>query len=114
MINLVRNAAEAIHQNGVIKLRARADRKYLGHKLTEVVILEVEDNGKGIPTDVQKRLFDTFFTTKETGTGLGLSIAARIVHGHGGLLEYQTAADLGTTFGIVLPAAVSKADAHAD
>lgn len=107
LINLVRNAAEAIVQNGMVTLRARADRKRLGHKETGAVILEVEDNGRGIPAEVQKRLFDPFFTTKDTGTGLGLSIALRIVQGHGGRLEYQTAPGRGTTFRVVLPAAAS-------
>jgi len=114
LINLVRNAAEAIEQNGVVKLRARADRKRLGHEETSVVILEVEDNGRGIPAEVQERLFDPFFTTKDAGTGLGLSIAARIVQSHGGLLEYQTAPGLGTTFGVVLPAPVGQTDPRAD
>ena len=114
LINLVRNAAEAIGQDGVIKLRARADRKRFGPKDHNVVILEVEDNGKGISSEVQKRLFDPFFTTKETGTGLGLSIAARIVQSHGGRLEYQTRPGAGTTFGIVLPAAVGDAAGRAD
>ena len=114
MINLVRNAVEAIDRNGVIKLRARADRKYLHHQPAHVVILEVKDNGKGIPPEVQKRLFDPFFTTKETGTGLGLSIAARIVQSHGGRLEYQTATGIGTTFGIVLPAASGQDESRAD
>src|SRR5436190_264029 len=105
LINLVRNAADAIGENGVVKLRGRSGEKIIDGKKIRVAILEVEDNGKGIPLEVQKRLFDPFFTTKETGTGLGLSIAARIVHGHGGLLEYQTAPGLGTTFSIVLPLA---------
>jgi signal transduction histidine kinase len=104
LINLVRNAAEAIDHDGVVKLRARPDRKPLAGMEQAVVVLEVEDNGKGIPAETQKRLFDPFFTTKETGTGLGLSIAARIVRSHGGSLEYQTAPGKGTTFGIVLPA----------
>jgi len=69
-----------------------------------VVILEVADDGEGIPPEVERRLFDPFFTTKESGTGLGLSIAARIVQMHGGALQYQTQVSRGTTFGIVLPA----------
>jgi signal transduction histidine kinase len=114
LINLVRNAAEAIDHSGVVKLRARADRRRLGKEETDVVILEVEDNGKGMSAEVQKRLFDPFYTTKDTGTGLGLSIAARIVQGHGGMLEYQTAPGLGTTFGIVLPSPVGHTGPHAD
>ena len=114
LINLVRNSAEAIAKDGTVTLRMLATRKYLNQKETAVVILEVEDNGKGIPAAVQKRLFDPFFTTKETGTGLGLSIAARIVQSHGGLLEYQTVPGLGTTFTIVLPVLVSHTVKRAD
>lgn len=114
LINLVRNAAEAIDGAGVVKLRARSDRRRLVKGETDVVILEVEDNGKGMSAEVQKRLFDPFFTTKDTGTGLGLSIAARIVQSHGGVLEYQTAPGHGTTFGIVLPALSGHTGPHAE
>ena len=103
LINLVQNAAESIEHNGRITLRARQGAARLGGRYRPVVILETEDNGKGIPSEVQKRLFDPFFSTKETGTGLGLSIAARIVEKHGGLLEYQTLPHRGATFGVILP-----------
>jgi len=105
LINLVQNAADSIGESGQITLRVRLDSKRLGESTTDVVILEVEDTGKGIPSEVEKRLFDPFFTTKEAGTGLGLSIAARIVEKHGGALQYQTFLNRGTTFGIVLPQA---------
>ena len=65
--------------------------------------MEVNDTGRGISSEAQKRLFDPFFTTKEGGTGLGLPIAARIVEKHGGELRYQTQLNHGTTFSIVLP-----------
>jgi signal transduction histidine kinase len=103
LINLVRNAAEAVEGGGTVTLRARGGRAPLQGAEREVAILEVADTGKGIPPDVEARLFDPFFTTKEAGTGLGLSIAARIVEKHGGLLQYQTQVGRGTTFGIVLP-----------
>jgi signal transduction histidine kinase len=102
LINLVQNAADAIGRDGVITLRARRDRKRLANVDTNVVVLEVVDDGKGIPPEVQQRLFDPFFTTKDSGTGLGLSIAAGIVQKHGGALQYQTQLDYGTTFGILL------------
>jgi signal transduction histidine kinase len=102
LINLVQNAADAIDRDGVITLRARRDRKRLANVDTNVVVLEVVDDGKGIPPEVQQRLFDPFFTTKDSGTGLGLSIAAGIVQKHGGALQYQTQLDYGTTFGILL------------
>ncbi len=103
LINLVRNAAEAIEGPGTVTLRTRTARTFLRGRETEAVVLEVADSGRGIPPEVQKRLFDPFFTTKETGTGLGLAIAARIVEKHGGMLQYQTRPGHGTTFGVVLP-----------
>lgn len=103
LINLVQNAAESIGQDGSITLRVRQSRKPLLNGEKSTVILEVSDTGKGIPLEAQKRLFDPFFTTKESGTGLGLSIAARIVQKHGGVLQYQTHVNRGTTFGILLP-----------
>jgi signal transduction histidine kinase len=109
LINLIQNAADSIGRNGSVTLRVRTGTKRLTERTDEVVILEVADTGKGIPAEVEKRLFDPFFTTKETGTGLGLSIAARIVAKHGGVLQYQTQVDRGTTFGIVLPR-VEKTD----
>jgi signal transduction histidine kinase len=103
LVNLVRNAAEATEGAGTVTLRTRAARAPLGGCETDAVILEVVDDGEGISPEVEKRLFDPFFSTKETGTGLGLPIAARIVERHGGVLQYQTRPGHGTTFGVVLP-----------
>lgn len=110
LVNLVRNAAEAIEQEGTVTLRAHASQAKLNGRVQEVAVLEVTDTGKGIPPEVEKRLFDPFFSTKEAGTGLGLSIAARIVDKHGGALQYQTQVGRGTTFGIVLPIVAGQAD----
>ena len=103
LINLVQNAADSIGKEGTVTLCARRDEKRINDRQMEVVILEVIDNGKGIPPEAEKRLFDPFFTTKDFGTGLGLPIAARIVEKHQGALQYQTQPDFGTTFGIILP-----------
>jgi signal transduction histidine kinase len=106
LINLVQNAAESMGGKGRIILRQRTTIARLRGQATSAVILEVEDTGKGMTPEVQKRLFDPFFSTKEGGTGLGLSIAARILEKHGGALEFQTQVNRGTTFGIVLPQTV--------
>lgn len=103
LLNIVQNAAESIGENGQVTLRSRRDSLMLKAEKTDVVVLEVEDNGPGIPAEVQERLFDPFFSTKENGTGLGLAIAARIVDKHGGALVFETQHGHGTTFGIVLP-----------
>jgi signal transduction histidine kinase len=105
LINLIRNSAESIGQNGVIILRTRTKLSRLGTRSAHVAVLEVEDTGKGIQPEVQKRLFDPFFTTKETGMGLGLSTAVRILEKHGGVMEYQTQAGHGTVFSVILPIA---------
>jgi len=103
LINLIKNAAESIRHGGTVTLRARQDKAMLRHRQTEVVIIEVEDTGTGIPEEIQSHLGDAFFTTKKKGTGLGLSISERIVGKHGGVLDFYTKIDHGTTFRIVLP-----------
>ena len=103
LLNLVQNAADSIEEHGKIVLRAAVGRANLGDRPANVAVLEVQDNGKGISVEAQKRLFDPFYTTKVSGTGLGLSIAARIIERHGGALRYETKVGRGTTFGILLP-----------
>jgi signal transduction histidine kinase len=103
LVNLVRNAAEAIDGVGTVTLRTRSTRSRLGGRDVEAVLLEVADDGKGVPPEVEERLFDPFFSTKDTGTGLGLPIAVRMVEKLGGMLQYDTRQGRGTTFTIVLP-----------
>lgn len=104
LINLVQNAAESMEERGgTITLRALRCTARLQGRARPVVMLEVSDTGKGIPSEVRKRMFDPFFTTKEEGTGLGLAIAARIVEKHGGSLECRSEVNRGTTFAILLP-----------
>lgn len=103
LINLMRNAADAVGRKGRVVLRARNGNEIINKQRHRCVCIEVEDDGCGIPVDVQKRLFDPFFSTKEAGTGLGLPIAARIVERHGGVLKFDTRINKGTTFIIMLP-----------
>jgi len=70
------------------------------------VKIEIEDNGPGIPDNVQKRIFEPFYTTKPvgTGTGLGLSVSYMIItQNHGGTMEVESEVGLGTKFIIRLP-----------
>jgi len=101
LVNLMVNAAEAIGaRGGRITVRERAGSSLNGQP---VVVLEVEDNGPGIPEEVQEKVLQPFFSTKEEGTGLGLSIAARIVEEHGGWMEFRSKQGEGATFVINLP-----------
>ena len=107
LINLLTNAFHAVNE------RARAERDGYAPTVTvrtrrtgQQAVVEVEDNGTGIPAKVKERIFEPFFTTKKTGegTGLGLSLAHDIVTGvHGGTMTVESEEGEGTTFRIELP-----------
>jgi hypothetical protein len=108
LLNLLKNAAQAIHQRednstpGQITLRTR-----LAPPWAEI---QVEDNGVGMPELVRKRIFEPFYTTKEVGqgTGLGLSVSYFIItNNHKGQMEVQSKADQGTCFTLRLPLAAA-------
>lgn len=103
LINLAQNAADSMPGGGTVTLQARQGAAVLSRKPEPVVLLEVIDTGPGIPREIQHRLFDPFFSTKDGGTGLGLAIAARIVERHGGLMQFSSRKDRGATFSVVLP-----------
>lgn len=104
LINLVKNAGESLEREGTVTLRGQKGQRHLKNGSADAVIIEVEDTGPGIPSEIQSKIFDPFFSTKGDGTGLGLAIAARIVDKHGGILEFDTEPGKGTVFRIVLPA----------
>lgn len=98
ILNLVKNAAEALAATGGnVEMRAWAEG--------DAVLVEVADDGPGIPDEVQRRLFEPFFTTKRNGTGLGLSLSKGIVEAHGGELLLDSAPGRGTRFTMRLPVA---------
>jgi two-component system nitrogen regulation sensor histidine kinase GlnL len=110
VLNIVRNAAQAMHNEGVIRLRTRIERQFtIGHKRHRLVLrAEVEDNGPGIADDVIDRMFYPMVTGRPEGTGLGLSIAQAIVHQHGGLIQARSRPQC-TVFTVYLPLEPSHA-----
>ena len=104
VLNIVRNSAQAVENRGVIKIRTRAERNFtIGHKRHRLVLrADFEDNGPGIPEDLQEHIFYPMVTGRPEGTGLGLSIAQDIVSRHGGLIEC-TSRPRQTVFTIYLP-----------
>ncbi|MCB0325012.1 MAG: hypothetical protein KDD69_15620, partial [Bdellovibrionales bacterium] len=79
--------------------------------LGEQVLIEVEDNGGGIPAEFRERIFDPFFTTKEPGKGTGQGLAlvhSSVVERHGGLVEVDSESGVGTTFRLYLPRATAR------
>ena len=99
LINIIVNAAEAMHGNGTLTITSSTspDRKW--------VTLEFTDTGEGIKEENLRRIFDPFFTTKEVGkgTGLGLATSYGIVEDHGGRISVKSKVGEGTTFTIELP-----------
>jgi len=96
-VNLITNACQAMQPGGALRLSTRQEG--------QEVVIHVTDNGAGMDSQTLAKVFDPFFTTKPdgSGSGLGLSIAQNIVESHGGKIEVQSSAGLGTTFVIRLP-----------
>ena len=107
VIALATNAVDAMPFGGVLKISARNEGSY--------VLIEVTDNGIGIPSENLPKIFEPFFTTKEIGhgTGLGLAVCYGILTEHGGSLDVQSSVGVGTTFTISLPAANQNGDSQA-
>ena len=101
VLNVLINAFQAGGDNPKLTLSSRlADDG-------DTVLLEISDNGVGIAEENLERIFEFYYTTKDSGTGLGLSIAQRIVNQHGGAVELDSAAGHGTTVTFRLPHAGS-------
>jgi signal transduction histidine kinase len=82
--NLIDNAIDAMDNNGELKINLSNDNRYL--------CVEIQDSGKGIPSELKNKIFDPFFTTKQIGegTGLGLDVVNRIIKGHDGFIDVKS------------------------
>ncbi len=104
VLNIVRNAMQAVGKEGDITLRTRTLRQFtIGptrHKL--VIKVDIVDNGPGIPPDIMEQIFYPMVSGRQGGTGLGLSIAQTIISQHGGLIEC-TSEPGNTCFSLLLP-----------
>lgn len=92
VLNIVRNSVQAMEGRGRIVLRTRIERSFtIGHKRHRLVLrVDIEDDGPGIPAELQEHVFYPMVTGRAEGTGLGLSIAQDISHRHGGLIEFTS------------------------
>ena len=101
--NLLMNAYEAMGGSGHVSITASRLRLEDGSDPREAVLVQVADDGPGIPPDVAEKVFDPFFTTKPQGSGLGLAIVRKIVDAHDGRIDLRTAVGQGTTIRVTLP-----------
>ncbi|MDO8543527.1 MAG: PAS domain S-box protein [Opitutaceae bacterium] len=114
LLNLCVNARDAMPNGGTLQLKAvnqvldvAAAKKIEGARAGAFLVLHVEDTGTGITPDVLKRMWEPFYTTKESskGTGLGLSTVRGIVENHDGFIEVTSTLEKGTRFRVHIPAA---------
>ncbi len=96
LVQLVRNAEQAMPSGGVLTL--------LTHSEAERLTIHIIDTGAGIPAEIRDRIFDGFFSTKPDRAGMGLAVARQIIERHGGSIACDSAEGLGTRFTVALPA----------
>jgi len=110
-LNLVKNAAEAIGENkkqGRIVMQTsfrpgvRLSVQGSDRRINLPLMIQIEDNGPGIPDHLKEHLFDPFVTTKPHGSGLGLALVAKIINDHGGIIECDSEPNR-TIFRLLLP-----------
>jgi len=115
--NLVINASQAMQSGGTITIRGRntviKPETDLPLLPGQYVKLQFEDQGCGIEKEHLAKIFDPYFTSKQSGSGLGLAISYSIIKNHDGLIQVHSETDTGTTFTIYLPAISQELDAQA-
>ena len=113
--NLIANAFEALEGKGKIAITAslgeiEPDPEFgVAPVLAPTLVVDVCDNGPGVPPELSDRIYDPFFTTKVKGTGLGLGIVRKIVDAHDGRIDLNSSPDTGTRFRVTLPVSSTAA-----
>lgn len=97
LINLLENALQAVAEGGKVQFTASES--------AGSAIFRVQDNGRGVPPELQTRLFEPFYTTRADGTGLGLAIARGVARAHGGDITLRSAPGEGAEFSLSIPLA---------
>ena len=97
ILNVVLNGVQAMPQGGTLSLCAKKD--------DEFVLMEIQDQGGGIPAELQEKVFELYFTTKESGTGIGLAQTYQILQWHYGSVDFESIQGKGTTFRLRIPLA---------
>jgi two-component system sensor kinase FixL len=102
LVNLLSNAIDAAADmaDGIVRVRGCHD--------SGTIVIEVDDNGRGVATEIAEHLFEPFQTTKTRGMGLGLPLSRQIIEAHGGRIWWERAMPQGTRFHVLLPVNTSE------
>jgi len=93
ILNLFLNSAQSIEKEGLIDVKTK--------RFGNLMILEIKDNGKGIPKEIIEKVFDPFYINKEKANGIGLSFTTKIIKKYGGIFEIKSEIGKGTEFKII-------------
>ena len=97
LLNLGLNALQAMPKGGSLEFKIQIDNK------NNFVTIKIKDTGCGITEEVRKRMFESFYTTKQTGSGIGLYVSQSIIRSHRGKINVKSEAGKGSTFSVSLP-----------
>src|SRR6266852_4045733 len=103
VLNIVLNGVQAMANGGVLTIGSRREQ--------DIVITEIQDQGGGIPQEIQDKIFELYFTTKKEGSGIGLAQTYQIMQWHYGSIDFESTPGVGTTFRLRIPLAGSRLDA---
>jgi signal transduction histidine kinase len=95
ILNIVLNGVQAMPEGGTLRMTAR--------KTESAAVVEIHDQGHGIPKEIQDKIFNLYFTTKKAGSGIGLAMTYRVLQLHNGALEFETEQGKGTLFRLQVP-----------
>jgi signal transduction histidine kinase len=98
ILNVVLNGVQAMSEGGALRLGAHRDDR-------GGAVIDIADNGPGIPPEIREKVFDLYFSTKKTGSGIGLAMTFRVMQLHNGSVDFDTGSS-GTTFHLRFPVAV--------
>ncbi len=100
ILNVVLNGVQAMPNGGTLTLSAKRNE--------DTVITEIRDQGAGIPSGLQDKIFELYFTTKKSGSGIGLAQTYQIMQWHYGSVDFESEEGKGTTFRLRLPLAEAR------
>jgi signal transduction histidine kinase len=106
VLNLVLNGVQAMGHGGTLTLAAQREE--------ETVLIEIRDQGGGIPPELQEKVFELYFTTKKGGSGIGLAQTYQVMQWHYGSVDFESTVGAGTTFRLRLPAVTQSANAPSE